>query len=153
MNHTETIATLNLRPDIAHINVSALDTLSLSNAEKEVFRAYLPEQTLIIYGTLAPGKPNHSKIAHIIGTWESATVMGRLEKKGWGAALGFNGFNPASPGEPFITIPAQVLRSPMLPQNWTVLDEFEGPGYKRILSAYTLADGGIGIGYIYAINE
>lgn len=153
MNHAEIIATLNLRPDIAHINVSELDTLSLSNSEKEVFRTYLPEQTLIIYGTLAPGKPNHSKIAHITGTWESATVMGRLEKKGWGAALGFNGFKPASPREPSISIPAQVLRSPMLPQNWTFLDEFEGPGYKRILSVYTLADGRIGIGYIYAINE
>lgn len=153
MDYQQMIAALNKRTDIAHIKVAQLDTLSLSEEEKNFLRQYLPEQVLIIYGTLAPGKPNHIKIAHIKGNWTNATVNGILENKGWGAALGFNGFRHVAPGQSAQVIEAQVLHSTQLNDYWALLDDFEGNGYKRILAPYTLADQTTRVGYIYAIND
>lgn len=39
---------------------------------------------LFIYGTLAPGRPNEHILSDVDGTWESATVKGKLYKKGLG---------------------------------------------------------------------
>ncbi|RFS18603.1 gamma-glutamylcyclotransferase [Emticicia sp. C21] len=113
---------------------------------------YQPEKVLIVYGTLAPGKPNHSKIEHIKGEWEKIIVKGKLVKEGWGAELGYYGFTHAAPEEQ-ITIEAYVLFSDELPANWQYLDDFEGNGYKRIIAKYELGNGKIGVGYIYAIND
>ena len=148
---SEIIESLNKRPDIAAIRVSNLEPLS--NEEQQIFRQYLPEQTLIVYGTLAPGKPNHDKLAHVSGVWESGTVKGKLESKGCGATWGFDGFKPVKAPEQSTEIPVHVLRSPMLIENWAALDDFEGTGYKRILAPYTLHHGVMGVGYIYAVND
>lgn len=67
----------------------------LSPEEKEFMEKYDPGSALIIYGTLAPGQPNHSVVEHIRGKGRQGIVRGILEKKGWGADLGYYGFRPA----------------------------------------------------------
>lgn len=91
---------------------------------------------LAVYGTLAPGKENHEQIAMIAGQWRPGTVRGRLAPKGWGAALGYPGLvlDPEGP-----TIEVQVFESGDLPAHWERLDEFEGPGYRRVPVTVDLA--------------
>ena len=48
-------------------------------------------QRLFVYGTLAPGRANEHVLADVPGTWELATVRGRLLQQGWGAEVGFPG--------------------------------------------------------------
>ena len=79
-------------------------------------------------------------------------VRGSLEKRGWGAELGYYGFRHTS-HEKQEEIKVFVLLSDELVKNWQLLDDFEGDGYKRILAKYELENGQIGVGNIYAINE
>ena len=44
---------------------------------------------LIVYGSLAPGAPNHARIATLGGPWERGWVEGDREQVGWGAELGY----------------------------------------------------------------
>jgi gamma-glutamylcyclotransferase (GGCT)/AIG2-like uncharacterized protein YtfP len=101
----------------------------------------------ITYGSLAPGGPNHHRVAELSGTWERGWVEGDLEPTGWGAQLGY----PAlrwRPGGP--RIPAHLLRSATLREHWAALDRFEGPGYQRILVPFYNDAGLSAIGYVYA---
>ncbi|WP_369254730.1 gamma-glutamylcyclotransferase family protein [Geodermatophilus amargosae] len=96
------------------------------------------EHRLVTYGSLAPGRPNHSHVAELRGRWFRGTVRGRLVEEGWGAALGF----PAmvlDPDGPVVDV--QVLESADLPAHWSRLDEFEGPGYERVLVPVATDDG------------
>ena len=43
---------------------------------------------LFVYGTLAPGRPKEHVLAEVSGTWEPATVRGKLLQGGWVAELG-----------------------------------------------------------------
>lgn len=151
MELSNIIESLNHKAGVAAITISNIDTFDLNEQEKDCIRTWQPQKALIIYGTLAPGKPNYSKVQHINGKWEKAIVRGKLENKGWGAELGFYGFIPASKQEEQ-EINAYVLFSDELVDNWQYLDDFEGPGYRRILAAYELENGKTGIGYIYGIN-
>ncbi len=51
----------------------------------------MTSDNLFIYGSLAPGCPNHHVVSHIKGNWVEGKVRGRLVEEGWGAALGFSG--------------------------------------------------------------
>ncbi|MFY7910510.1 MAG: gamma-glutamylcyclotransferase family protein [Emticicia sp.] len=124
----------------------------LTEEERSVLNIYTPENRLIVYGTLAPNKPNHRVVEHIRGTWFEGIVKGKLESKGWGAALGYNGFKPATIEEQQL-IKAYILFSNELVANWQMLDEFEGNGYKRIFAKFELENGDVGIGNIYALND
>jgi gamma-glutamylcyclotransferase (GGCT)/AIG2-like uncharacterized protein YtfP len=147
------IAGLNQKKSISHITLDTLHTFELTEDEKDFIKTHKPEKALIIYGSLAPGKPNHSKMESIQGEWKAGVVKGgKLESKGWGAKMGFNGFVPASSDEQS-DIPAQVIFSDQLVAHWAFLDEFEGEGYRRILARYELENGESGVGYIYAVNE
>ena len=50
-------------------------------------------ERLFVYGTLAPNSPNKHILKKIGGSWQEATVKGRLktQKKGWGAKMGYDG--------------------------------------------------------------
>ena len=143
---------LNRKINTPGVSSGNFQDTDLTEAEKNFIKTYNPERSLIVYGTLAPHAPNHSVIEHIKGNWQQGIVRGNLEKKGWGADLGYYGFRHTSVEEQQ-EIKVFVLFSDELPANWQLLDDFEGDGYRRILAKFELENGQTGVGYIYAINE
>jgi gamma-glutamylcyclotransferase (GGCT)/AIG2-like uncharacterized protein YtfP len=94
---------------------------------------------LVTYGTLAPGRPNYHQLDGLDGRWLQGQVKGTLVHAGWGASLGY----PAlvlDPDGPAIDV--EVFESVDLPSHWARLDDFEGPGYQRVLTTVhtTLGD-------------
>ena len=126
--------------------------VGLTEIEKNFIKQYEPKNHFIVYGTLAPNRPNHSKIEHMKGVWHTGIVKGKLDSKGWGALLGYNGFKHC-PLEEQEAIKAYVLFSNELSANWPFLDAFEGSEYRRVLAKFELDNGDVGVGYIYALNE
>lgn len=151
MNLDTVIDSLNRKIAQSGVRFESIAPENWSDAEQLFIEKYKPYQVLIVYGTLAPNRPNHSKIAHIEGVWQHGSVRGALVNEGWGAALGYFGFKHTP--ESAQNIEAFVLFSENLYKNWSYLDQFEGEGYKRIMAKYALDDGTQGIGQIYAINE
>lgn len=146
------IDTLNQKKYAQRNELSTVDKEDLTVEERSVIATYRPNQSLVIYGTLAPGRLNHSVVESIKGTWQQGTISGKLENKGWGADLGYYGFTPTHNQEQ-IAIAVYVLFSTELPKHWPRLDEFEGAGYQRILVPFVLENGVIGVGNIYALQE
>lgn len=109
----------------------------------------LPDR-LFVYGTLAPGRSNAHVLAGVPGTWQPATVRGRLYPQGWGAAAGYPGIVPCpSAGE----VQGFVFSSPALPAHWQRLDAFEGEGYVRIIVTAALGGGGTVDAWAYALSS
>ncbi len=152
MDLNKIIEALNQKKYIHTHGAGNLDNSYLSDDEKTVIQEYRPERSLIIYGSLAPNRPNHSKVKHIVGKWQKGMIRGKLENKGWGADLGYYGFKNTSVEE-HEDIEVFILFSDELSANWQFLDEFEGNEYKRILAKFELENGEIGIGNIYALKE
>lgn len=95
------------------------------------------DQRLAVYGSLAPGRSNHHQLAGLAGHWRVGSVRGRLVAEGWAATEGY----PAlflDPEGPVIEI--QLFESADLPQHWQRLDDFEGPGYRRIAVAVAVGE-------------
>lgn len=87
---------------------------------------------LAVYGTLAPGRENHHLLEGAGGVWrEGVFVEGELHPLGWGAAKGFPALRCRPGGH---RVPAWLLESEKLPGLWPMLNEFEGPGYCRVLA-------------------
>lgn len=103
---------------------------------------------LATYGSLAPGRANHHHVAGLRGRWLPGQVHGRLVEAGWGAALGYPALvlDPDSPA-----IDVQVLESADLPAHWSRLDDFEGPGYERVLTAVRTSTGDVET-YLYVLT-
>ena len=99
-------------------------------AERQFDALFRTSHTLAIYGTLAPGQPNHHVVEPFGGEWTYGLIEGDLIPLGWGAALGYPGFRPRVGGD---AVKVQVLTAPSLATAWPALDRFEGPGYRRIL--------------------
>ncbi len=99
-------------------------------AERQLDDLFGSSHTLALYGTLAPGQPNHHVVAPLGGEWTEGLVEGDLLSAGWGAALGYPGFRPRAGGE---DVTVHVLSATSLATAWSDLDRFEGPGYQRIL--------------------
>ena len=95
---------------------------------------------LATYGSLAPGRSNHHHVVGLRGRWFAGHVHGRLVEEGWGASLGY----PAlvlDPDGPAIDV--VVLESDDLPDRWPYLDDFEGPGYERVLTTVHTTTGDV----------
>ena len=105
---------------------------------------------LFIYGTLAPGRPNEHILAGVSGTWEPATVRGKLVQEGWGAAVGYPGIVLSETDD---HVQGFVFQSTDLPAHWARLDEFEGEGYVRVLATARLESGTTVDAYVYALNS
>ncbi len=84
---------------------------------------------LATYGTLAPGRPDHHRLDGLEGHWFDGRVVGTLVDAGRGAGLDC----PALVLDPRgIAVDVHVFESIDLPAHWSRLDEFEGPGYRRV---------------------
>jgi gamma-glutamylcyclotransferase (GGCT)/AIG2-like uncharacterized protein YtfP len=99
-----------------------------------------PEERLVIYGTLAPGRENHHIIADIRGSYRACTVHGRIDRVD---GLPYFTWAPAAK-----RLEAQLFSSAELPLKWDYLDRFEGAGYKRRLIPAT-SDRGLCVASIY----
>ena len=97
-------------------------------------------QRLATYGTLGPGRANHHVVAGIPGSWRRGVVRGRLVDEGWGAELGFPGLILIDEGDP---LAVDLLESDDLAGHWARLDEFEGPGYRRVTTTVETVDGAV----------
>ena len=104
---------------------------------------------LATYGTLAPGRPNHHQLDGLHGRWLAGQVCGTLVDAGWGAGLGY----PAlilDPDGPAVDV--QIFESVDLPAHWSRLDEFEGPGYRRVVTTVRAHAGDVDA-YIYVMAQ
>jgi gamma-glutamylcyclotransferase (GGCT)/AIG2-like uncharacterized protein YtfP len=99
---------------------------------------FAADTRLATYGSLAPGRVNHHQLSALNGHWQRGTVQGRLIDAGWGAALGFPGLILDPSGA---LIEVYLFESSELPDHWLRLDEFEGPGYRRVVAQVRTADG------------
>jgi gamma-glutamylcyclotransferase (GGCT)/AIG2-like uncharacterized protein YtfP len=95
---------------------------------------------LATYGSLAPGRPNEHQLAGLDGSWSAGEVSGSLVEAGWGAAMGYPGLvlDPQGPA-----VPVHVFASEDLASHWARLDEFEGPGYRRVVTTVRTAAGDV----------
>ena len=103
----------------------------MASVEREV------DSRLATYGTLAPGRVNHQELAGLQGSWRLSTVRGRLVAAGWGANLGYPGLVLDPQGNP---IQVYLFESSDLPGQWRRLDEFEGVGYRRVVTQMRTAN-------------
>ena len=104
---------------------------------------------LATYGTLAPGRANHHQLETLKGQWRQGTVRGRLLEAGWGAALGYPGLILDSVGS---DVDVYLFESEDLPDHWPRLDEFEGDGYRRVITQVRTEDGELDA-WIYVLAE
>jgi gamma-glutamylcyclotransferase (GGCT)/AIG2-like uncharacterized protein YtfP len=100
------------------------------DAERRLEAVFRTSRTLAVYGTLAPGQPNHHVIAPLGGEWTDGVVEGDLFPVGWGATLGYPAFRPRPGGA---AVAVKVLTAATLAAAWPDLDRFEGAEYRRIL--------------------
>ena len=103
---------------------------------------------LFIYGTLAPGRPNHHHMSMIEGRWEPAWLRGSLHAQGWGASLGY----PAITPDPSADEVEGFLFRGALAAHWQRLDAFEGEAYERRVVTVRLADGTNIDAFVYALR-
>ena len=104
---------------------------------------------LAIYGSLAPGKPNHAVVQSIPGDWIDGVVRGALHNTGWGSSEGYPGMTWHPKGD---QISVTVLNSKELIKHWQRLDDFEGPGYRRILVPVDTDKCGVLVANIYEVQ-
>lgn len=106
--------------------------------------------TLFVYGTLCPGRPNAHIMENIGGTWEPGYVNGSLEEKGWGAEMGYPGIVLDNSGN---RVSGYLFSSENLAANWKVLDDFEGAEYQRVSVTVTTDSGREVQSWIYMLSE
>ena len=101
---------------------------------------------MAFYGTLRPGESNHYEVRSIPGTWRTGTVRGWTYDITWGPADGYPGMT-LDTGAP--ATPVHVLESAELEQHLRRIDDFEGPGYRRVEVEVTYDDGSTDTAWIY----
>lgn len=108
-----------------------------------------PVNKLFVYGTLGPGRPNEHWLKRIGGTFEKASIRGKLFEEGWGATMGYPALVIDREAQ---EIQGHVFTSENLADHWMELDEFEGEGYERILTRVKLENEQVTDAYVYALN-
>ena len=106
-------------------------------------------ENLFVYGTLGPNRPNEHILKKIGGSWEEATVRGKLKEEGWGAKMGYPGIKLDENED---EINGFVFMSENLSYHWNMLDAFEGEGYKRVLAQVKINSGKIITAYLYVLK-
>ncbi|HBX9991764.1 TPA: gamma-glutamylcyclotransferase [Klebsiella variicola] len=95
-------------------------------------------ESLFVYGTLGPGRPNAHILEKIGGTWEEGHVGGSLLDKGWGAEMGYPGIVLDDSGN---RVQGFIFTSENLLLHWHILDEFESVEYERVPVEVTTSSG------------
>ena len=95
---------------------------------------------LALYGILRPGGSHYYEVRSIPGTWTTGTVRGWTYEITWGPAEGYDGLTLSPDGPP---IDVDILESDELDRHLARLDDFEGPGYRRVTAAASLANGSL----------
>lgn len=106
--------------------------------------------SLFVYGTLAPGKPNHHHLAMVEGEWHKAVITGHLVEQGWGAEMGYPGIIPCETGD---KVQGHLLSAGSLAEHWERLDKFEGEGYERVQVQAELENGTKISAFVYAVKK
>ena len=115
-------------------------------AEEMLDSLFRTSNHFAVYGTLAPGAPNHHVLENLSGEWYEGCVHGDLHQRGWGAQKGY----PAIRWKPRMgQIPVKLLVSEDLEHHWDRLDKFEGPEYQRILVPVSSGDKVVAVANIY----
>jgi len=107
-------------------------------------------ESLFVYGTLGPGRPNAHILEKIGGTWREGHVAGSLINEGWAAEMGYPGIILDNSG---IRVQGFLFTSDNLQHHWDVLDEFEGSQYERVPVKVTMSDGETASSYIYMLKK
>lgn len=115
-------------------------------AEELLVSLFRTSNHFAVYGTLAPGAPNHHVLESVSGEWFEGFVYGDLYQRGWGAQQGYPAirWNPRS-GQ----VPVKLLVSEDLTHHWERLDKYEGPEYQRILVPVHTGDELVAVANIY----
>ena len=130
--------------------IAIADSEWVGRLERLAQASFHAAEHLIVYGSLAPGRPNHGRLASLGGTWEAGWVEGDRYEVGWGSELGFPALH-WRPGGPRVA--AHLLRSAALRGAWEELDRFEGAAYQRILVPFYSGEGLRAVGYLYAAAQ
>lgn len=101
---------------------------------------------MAVYGSLVPGEANHWVVSRIAGEWNTGVVRGWAFELTWGPAEGYDGFVADADGS---DVPVHVLVSEELPRRWREIDDFEGPGYRRVPIEVEFDDGSTVVASIY----
>ncbi len=125
------------------------DPMALELLEGALEALFSVSRHLIVYGSLAPGGPNHGLLAHLKGEWFKGWVTGELLERGWSAAMSYPALRWCPEGG---EIGAYLFMSDDLPGFWRRLDEFEGLEYSRIWAPFWSSDGEVRVGNIYAME-
>ena len=107
-------------------------------------------ERLFVYGSLAPSRPNHHILEGIEGSWQSASLRGRLLEEGWGADMGFPGIVLDPAGQ---EVEGFVFSSSRLSEHWPRLDDFEGEAYERVVATVRLDDQRQVEAFVYALRD
>ena len=133
---------------LRQFNAARISSSEAPAEEEELDPLRQASHRLAVYGSLAPGQPNHSVMEDINGEWIDGFVRGTLAESGWGSGIGYPAITWDPAGD---RVPVKILVSSELPEHWKRLDEFEGAEYVRILVPVEDEDGGlIAVANIYA---
>ena len=111
-----------------------------------------PSCRLVVYGTLAPGQPNHHVIQAIEGSWRPCRLNAVVKE-----LHGLPVMTWLPRGR--LTVNALLFESDDLPGHWQVLDRFEGTGYRRHLVEASVSTSGeredatVANAYIGSVDE
>ena len=147
------LGTERLNDALIRINIlktrDPVDPMALELLEGALDALFSVSCHLIVYGSLAPGGPNHGLLDGLDGTWHEGIVRGELLERGWSAAMSYPALRWCPEGD---EIRAFLFVSADLPDFWRRLDEFEGLEYRRIWVPFQSRDGDVWVGNVYAME-
>ena len=148
--HPRPIRARKIRVDIDQLNRVLLrlnESPDTHRSTRDLLSAlFQPEHHLVVYGSLAPGEPNHHQLDGIHGMWERGVVHGVLHDRGWGARIGYPALDWQPDGP---TVDVHLFSSEQLPEHWARLDQFEGKEYRRCLVPVFKSGELLAVGQIY----
>lgn len=125
------------------------DPSGLNLLEGAIDALFSASHHLIVYGSLAPGGPNHGLLADLQGEWVEGWVTGELLERGWSAAMSYPALRWCPEGG---EIHSFLFISDHLPGLWRRLDQFEGLEYRRIWAPFWSSEGEVWVGNVYAME-